>query len=244
MIIGSYRFTSGRCHKTDIITAINTDHLAVVLGVDSSAEYPRGPLFWKFNNSLLDDSNFVQCMRDSFPIWLGEISYREDLRMQGDYIKYKIWQETIRYSRVKSNIKKIKWKKIEERLRKCEEKVAEALIDENLENLERIWLYCNRFNHLFSCYMVWTRWKEYKIFSQFGKRHYEKKGCIRKLLISDGEETTDANIILKEIYDFYSDLYDKKPEIQSDFTGCPFVENSSTVPKVNDAIWERCAKVN
>lgn len=76
--------------KTDIITAINTDHLAVVLGVDSLAEYPRGSLFWKFNNSLLDDSNFVQCMRDSFPIWLGEISYCEDLRMQWDYIKYKI----------------------------------------------------------------------------------------------------------------------------------------------------------
>lgn len=76
--------------KTDIITAINTDHLAVVLGVDSLAEYPRGSLFWKFNNSLLDDSNFVQCMCDSFPIWLGEISYCEDLRMQWDYIKYKI----------------------------------------------------------------------------------------------------------------------------------------------------------
>ncbi|CAH3024760.1 unnamed protein product, partial [Porites evermanni] len=54
----------------------------------------------------------------------------------------------------------------------------------------------------------------------------------------DGEETTDANVILKEIYDFYSDLYDKKLEIQSDFTGCPFVENSSTVPKLNYAMGE------
>ena len=39
----------------------------------------------------------------------------------------------------------------------------------------------------------------------------KKKSCIRKLLISDGvQETTDANVILKEIYNFYSDLYDKK----------------------------------
>lgn len=120
--------------KTDIITAINTDHFAVVLGVDSLAEYPRGSLFWKFNNSLLDNSNFVQCMCDSFPIWLGEISYREDLGMQWDYIKYKIRQDTIRYSKVKSNERKIKRKKIEESLRKCEEKVAEALTAENLEN--------------------------------------------------------------------------------------------------------------
>ena len=64
--------------KTDImITAINTDYPAVVLEVDSLAEYPRGPSFWKFNNSLVDDSNFVQCMRENFPIWLGEISYCE-----------------------------------------------------------------------------------------------------------------------------------------------------------------------
>ena len=36
----------------------------------------------------------------------------------------------------------------------------------------------------------------------------KKKSCIRKLLKSDGEETTDANVMLNEIYIFYSDLYD------------------------------------
>ena len=54
----------------------------------------------------------------------------------------------------------------------------------------------------------------------------KKKSCVRKLLKSDGEETTDANVILNEIYIFYSDLYDKKPEIQNDFTGCSFEVNS------------------
>ena len=57
----------------------------------------------------------------------------------------------------------------------------------------------------------------------------KKKSCVRKLLKSDGEETTDANVILKEIYIFYSDLYDRKPEIQTDCTGCPFEVSSSTV---------------
>ena len=38
----------------------------------------------------------------------------------------------------------------------------------------------------------------------------KKKSCVRKLLKSDGEETTDANFILKEIYIFYSDLHDRK----------------------------------
>ena len=43
--------------------------------------------------------------------WLGEISYCEDLRIQWDYIKYKIRQETIRYSKGKSNVREIKLKK-------------------------------------------------------------------------------------------------------------------------------------
>ena len=64
----------------------------------------------------------------------------------------------------------------------------------------------------------------------------KKKSCIRKFLKSDGEETTDAKVILNEIYIFYSDLYDKKPKIQTDFTGRPFEVNSSTVPKLNDAM--------
>ena len=80
--------------------------------------------------------------------------------------------------------------------------------------------------------MVWTKWNRILLTS---KNSNKKKSCIRKLPKSDGEETTDANIILNEIYIFYSDLYDKKPEIQTDFTGCPFEVNSSTVPKLNDA---------
>ena len=69
----------------------------------------------------------------------------------------------------------------------------------------------------------------------------KKKSCIRKLITTDGDETTDANVILKEIYNFYSDLYhDKKPEIQTDFSGCPFVENSTTVPKLYEAMREMC----
>ena len=66
-----------------------------------------------------------------------------------------------------------------------------------------------------------------KIFFFFNlENSNKKKSCVRKLLKSDGEETTDANVILNEIYIFYSDLYDKKPEIQNDFTGCSSEVNS------------------
>ena len=100
------------------------------------ADQPRGPSFWKFNNSLLDNPVFVQRMRDNFPLWLEEISFCEDLRIKWDYIKYKIRQDSIKYSKVKASARKSKIDEIEGKLRACEEKVAEAPSPENLENLE------------------------------------------------------------------------------------------------------------
>ena len=52
--------------KTDIITAINTNNLAFVLGVNSLAEYPRCPSFWKFNNSPTGRLQFCQMYAQQF----------------------------------------------------------------------------------------------------------------------------------------------------------------------------------
>ena len=55
--------------KVDIIvTAIKTDHYAITLEIDSADDQQRGPSFWKFNNSLLDDILFVEHLRKNFPI--------------------------------------------------------------------------------------------------------------------------------------------------------------------------------
>ena len=51
-----------------------------------------------------------------------------------------------------------------------------------------------------------------------------EKSCITKRLQSDGKETSDANVILNEIYNFYSDLYNENLEIQTDFRSCPFLK--------------------
>ena len=49
--------------KVDIVTAIKTDHHAIALEIDSADDQQRGPSFWKFNNSLLDDVLFVERLR-------------------------------------------------------------------------------------------------------------------------------------------------------------------------------------
>ena len=61
--------------KVDIVTAIRTDHHAIILEIDSLDDQRRGPSFWKFNNSLLDDALFIERLRVNFPKWLDEINF-------------------------------------------------------------------------------------------------------------------------------------------------------------------------
>ena len=51
--------------KSEIVTSIKTDHLAITLENDSLDDQQPGPSFWKSNNSLLEDLVFVQSLREN-----------------------------------------------------------------------------------------------------------------------------------------------------------------------------------
>lgn len=53
------------------------------------------------------------------------------------------------------------------------------------------------------------------------------KNFFKKMEKSHG---IDSNIILNEIYNFYSDLYDEKGGIEINESTCPFVGNHSFIP--------------
>ena len=46
--------------------------------------------------------------------------------------------------------------------------------------------------------------------------------------------------MLKEIYSFYSNLYNVKPDIQTDLTDCPFFATPTVIRKLNVAMKEMC----
>ena len=52
--------------KVDIVTAIRTDHHAITLEIDSLNDQQRGPSFWKFNSSVLDDAFFIGVYAKTF----------------------------------------------------------------------------------------------------------------------------------------------------------------------------------
>ena len=118
------------------MTAIKMDHDAVTLEIDGVDDQQRGPSFWKFNNSLLDNILFVEHLCENFPKWQEEINFCDDLRIKWDWIKCKICKESITYSKLKAKERRNRIQTIENRLKICEEKIAESPTQENLANLE------------------------------------------------------------------------------------------------------------
>ena len=76
--------------KTGIISAIKTDHAAIVLQVNSVEKQPTGPSYWKFNSSLLEDPEYINLIKDNIPSWLEEFNDVLDKALMWDLIKYKI----------------------------------------------------------------------------------------------------------------------------------------------------------
>ena len=61
--------------KSDIISSINSDHSAItILHFSSIDRQKHGPSFWKFNASLVDDTNYTALLTESLPAWLAEFS--------------------------------------------------------------------------------------------------------------------------------------------------------------------------
>ena len=224
--------------KVNIVTAIRTDHHAITLEIDSLDDQQRGPSFWKFNNSLLDDALFVERLRENFPKWLDEINFCDDLRIKWDWMKYKIREESILYSKVKAKERRNRIQTIENRLKICEEKIAESPTQENLANLESAKTeYEKEYDYIVRGSIIRSRatWFEQgernsKYFLNLENRN-KKKSCIRKLIRTNGEETTAPDTIMNEIHSFYSELYDEKSGIQTDYSTCPFLEDTLSSPK-------------
>ena len=106
--------------STDIIPAIKSDHSAITLSINGIEEQHHGPSFWKFNASLIDDENFVSLIRDKYCTWIEEGKEIDDPRVLWDYIKYKIRQETIAYSKCKARERRATLLNLEKQIQECQ----------------------------------------------------------------------------------------------------------------------------
>ena len=57
--------------SVDIIPSIKSDHSAITLSINGIDDSKRGPSFWKFNCSLVNDNNYCDLLDTNIKSMLG-----------------------------------------------------------------------------------------------------------------------------------------------------------------------------
>ena len=80
----------------NIIPSVRSHHSRIRMHKKSLTEQNKGQNYWKCNNSLLQDNQYIIQINDNFESWL--ISDIVDKCVQWEIIKYNIIKYTIQYS--------------------------------------------------------------------------------------------------------------------------------------------------
>ena len=80
--------------EIDIVPSIRTDHSAVTIKLGNLPETKVGPSLWKFNASLLQDTDYTKNMKANLVEW-SKVYNNMDSRVRWELIKYEIRKYTI-----------------------------------------------------------------------------------------------------------------------------------------------------
>ena len=86
-----------------IMPNIFSDHSALILTICFDEETaPRGPGYWRFNNSLLSDNEYVALLRSKIPEFVEKYKEVEDKGLFWEMVKMEIRGLTVRFSKLKA----------------------------------------------------------------------------------------------------------------------------------------------
>ena len=88
--------------KIGIYPSIAPDHHAIYILLSWTCEIPRGPGLWKFNNTLLQDEQYVAKVRETYAKTLNNFGSLSDKRLLWEMIKMEIRSTTISYTKHKA----------------------------------------------------------------------------------------------------------------------------------------------
>ena len=221
--------------NVDIIPAIRTDHSTISMHINGIEETERGPSFWKFNSSLLEDEDYIKLVTDKYSNWLEDGKDIQDPSILWDFIKYKIRYETITYSKQKARNRREKLSALEEKIKECTVKCDEHPNPENLNDLEILKTdYDQQYEYIAQGAIIRSRvnWYEHgeksnKYFLNL-ENYKKRKSCIRKLVVENDECTTDPKQIMTKIHNFYANLYDTDSHECDDLSTDEYLRNINT----------------
>lgn len=212
--------------KADIVSFIGTDHSAILLKLKSFSGNSRGRGLWRMNTSILDEQPYVEGIIENKTNWLEEITDVQDARQQWEWLKYRIRQFSMEYSKIKAKKLKTTETDLEQKLNQLlndQDQETDIASETELENqilniktkLEEIADYKTR-GLMLRSQATWHEKgeKSTKYFLQLESRNRIRKS-VKKLQREDGTMTTDSDEILNMQAKFYENLYcARQPETE------------------------------
>ena len=218
---------------TNIIPGYRMDHSGITMDLVLNYNNERGKGYWKFNNSLLKDQEYIKLVKDT--ISEVKLTYTKNNTNNNDNtnseqtefnINDQLFSETllhiirgntIKYSSFKKKQHQQEELKLEQEIKIIENEVNknfENMSEETLNNLDRkkTMLYDIQKAKIEGMMLrSRSRYEELgekptHYFFNLEKRNYTSK-VIQKLINTEGEEFTNTADILKCQEKFYKDLY-------------------------------------
>ena len=115
--------------QIEIIPSVLSEHSAVILKLRPLVGDKSGPGYWKFNNSLINDKQFVSQMNSKIEECFHEIMEISNPVIRWDFLKFKIRQFCMSYSKQKSRKRKQKRISPESKLESLENNITVTSTD-------------------------------------------------------------------------------------------------------------------
>lgn len=228
--------------STNIIPSLKSDHSAINLNIVTNLDgSTRGPGYWKFNASLLNDPEYTNMIKQNIIKWKQEYRSIEDDKLKWELIKYNVRKSSIAFAKTKTVGVRCKERELVEKIKILEQNLTTENHEtyQNLCNeLEKIKLNKAQGNIIRSK----VRWfeqgeKSTKYFFNLEKRNQIKKN-MQKVCKTDGTILTKPKEILKEVEDFYENLYMKSEYIKKE--KYPIFLGNGNIPKLNEIMKNVC----
>ena len=223
----------------DIIPSVQSDHSALKMKFSPLGERKRGPSHWKFNNSLVLDKDFVTAMKNKIPEFYQESEELGDDVVCWEFLKYKMHQFSMTYSKEKAFERKSARLTLEKKVKELESQIRsnsdEALVEQYNKSKNELE---NLYNYITEGIILRSEvnWYEYgekssKYFLSLEKRN-KAKSHLRKVVKTNEQETSDPIEIIRCLKDFYSSLYTRRSNKTEDY--CIAYLRRINIPKLTD----------
>ena len=233
----------------DIIPAPSTDHSAITMKFETFQEGKRGPSFWKFNNSLLENEKYIIELTHKIKSYKNNLNENNitSPQLRWELLKYEIRKFSIHFSKNLAKTRKKYYADIEKEICRIENQNGweenSQLVDNHDKLLKELEI---RSNYITEGIIIRSKakWYEFgeksnKFFLTLEKRN-KAKTHIRKI-IKDDKEIIDQDKILKTIKEHFNGLFKSKSN-RSEEECVEFLKNYP-VPKVAEADKILCDRI-